>query len=150
MVALDEHLPPPPPQTSAWIRHCFAVSIVYHIANCRSENFPKIVYILGFRKKMSYKNRAAARRQLPHKSILPLGNRGVNRYPKFWNSDSHRQPTRNSVGHQQIYRTDFGTTPKDLTSRAIHYTQGRRRRGVRGVLAPPTFLGPGWALLIKK
>ena len=30
---------------------------------------------------------------------------------------------RNSVGHQQIYRTDFGTTPKDLTSRAInlHY-----------------------------
>jgi len=26
----------------------------------------------------------------------------------------------NSVGHQQIYRTNFGTTPKDLTSRAIH------------------------------
>jgi len=49
--------------------------------------------------------------------------RGVNRYPKFWNSDSNRQPTRNSVGHQQIYRTDFGTTPKDLTSPVInlHY-----------------------------
>jgi len=52
-----------------------------------------------------------------------MSTRGVNRYPKFWNSDSNRQPTRNSVGHQQIYRTDFGTTPKDLTSRAInlHY-----------------------------
>jgi len=32
-------------------------------------------------------------------------------------------PTSEPVGHQQIYRTDFGTTPKDLTSRAInvHY-----------------------------
>jgi len=57
-----------------------------------------------------------------HNSVY-LCSRGVNRYPKFWNSDSNRQPTRNSVGHQQIYRTDFGTTPKDLTSRAInlHY-----------------------------
>ena len=51
---------------------------------------------------------------------LTVGGRGVNRYPKFWNSDSNRQPTRNSVRHQQIYRTDFGITPKDLTSRAIN------------------------------
>jgi len=46
--------------------------------------------------------------------------RGVNRYPTFWNSDSNRQPTGNSVGHQQIYRTEFGTTPKYVTSRAMN------------------------------